>query len=153
MQSPGTICIIGVVDDAYIGSTPDQSPTMDTSTPYTRGLKRQVTIPADSSYIALTQDTEVSTLSMSGGALVTHDTTCLPGWTSAPGGTATSFGASKCYKLFSEPLLWGEAQSACASAVSRQEASETSCKKVVLVREKGRAGGDKSTIFDLKKCG
>lgn len=85
----------------------------------------QVTIPVDSGFVALTQDTEVSALSISGGALLTHNSTCLPGWTPAPGGTTSSFGASKCYKVFSQALSWQEAKRACASAVSRQEVSES----------------------------
>lgn len=82
---------------------------------------QQVTIPADSGFVVLTADTTVSSLQISGGALVTHDSTCLPGWTSAPGGTSSSFGSKKCYRVFDDAASWAEAQSACASAVSPQQ--------------------------------
>lgn len=82
---------------------------------------------------------------MSGGALLTHNSTCLPGWTPAPGGTTASFGASKCYKVFSRSFSWREAQRACASAVSRQEVSESikqaGCAVVVNPASGGVTGG------------
>lgn len=68
--------------------------------------------------MVLTADTTISSLQISGGALVTHDSTCLPGWTPAPGGTSSSFGSKKCYRVFGDASSWGAAQSACASAVS-----------------------------------
>eukprot|EP00752_Nemacystus_decipiens_P010621 g9459.t1 len=79
-----------------------------------------VTVPVDSGFVALTADITVSSLQIRGGALVTHDTTCLPGWTAAPGGTSSSFGSSKCYRVFDDAAPWAEAQTACASAVSPQ---------------------------------
>lgn len=80
-----------------------------------------MTIPADSGFVVLTADTTVSSLQISGGALVTDDSTCLPGWTPAPGGTSSSFGSNKCYRFFDDAASWAEAQSACASAVSPQQ--------------------------------
>lgn len=80
-----------------------------------------MTIPADSGFVVLATDTTVSSLHISGGALVTHDTTCLPGWTPAPGGTSSSFGGNKCYRVFDDATSWTEAQTACASAVSPQQ--------------------------------
>lgn len=59
---------------------------------------------------------------MSGGALETHTTTCLPGWTPAPGGTSGSFGTDKCYRLFKAASSWTEAFRTCASAVGRRQA-------------------------------
>lgn len=54
---------------------------------------------------------------MNGGALVTHDSTCLSGWTPAPGGTSASFGNRKCYRVFGNATSWSKAQSTCAAAV------------------------------------
>lgn len=72
--------------------------------------------------MSLTDDTTISSLQMSGGALVTHDSTCLPGWTPAPGGTSASFGSTKCYRLFDNATSWSNAQSTCASAVGPRNA-------------------------------
>lgn len=81
-----------------------------------------MTIPSDSGFVALTKDTTVSTLMMNGGALITHDTTCLPGWTPAPGGTSASFGSNKCYRVYTDAASWTQAQSTCASAVGLEQA-------------------------------
>lgn len=78
----------------------------------------QVTIPADAGFVVLASDTTVSALRVSGGALVTHDSSCLPGWTPAPGGTSSPFGAKKCYRVFDGASSWAAARSACAGAVS-----------------------------------
>lgn len=80
-----------------------------------------MTIPTDSGFVVLTADITVSSLEISGGALVTHDSTCLSGWTPAPGGTSSSFGSKKCYRLFDNASSWAAAQSACARSVSRQQ--------------------------------
>ncbi|CBJ49166.1 hypothetical protein Esi_0207_0025 [Ectocarpus siliculosus] len=79
----------------------------------------EVTIPTDAGFVVLTADTAIDTLRVNGGALVTHDSTCLPGWTPAPGGTSSSFGSKKCYRFFDHASSWAAAQSACASAVSQ----------------------------------
>ena len=71
--------------------------------------------------MVLTDDTTASSLQISGGALVTHDSTCLPGWTPAPGGTSSPFGSNKCYRFFDGAASWADAQSACARAVSPQQ--------------------------------
>lgn len=81
----------------------------------------QVTISSDSGFVALTEDTTASSLNINGGALLTHATTCLPGWTPAPGGTSASFGANKCYRVFSDAASWTQAQSACAGAVGPEQ--------------------------------
>ena len=78
-------------------------------------------IPVDAGFVALTENTVISTLKMSGGALVTHDTTCLSGWSPAPGGISSPFGSSKCYRVFRGPKSWAEAQNACATAVGAGE--------------------------------
>lgn len=81
-------------------------------------LRWQVTIPADAGFVVLASDATVSALRVSGGALVTHDSTCLPGWTPAPGGTSSPFGGNKCYRVFDGASSWAAARSACAGAVS-----------------------------------
>lgn len=85
-----------------------------------------MTIPTDAGFVVLTDDATISSLNMNGGALVTERSTCLPGWTPAPGGTSSSFGSSKCYRLFSNSLSWAAAESTCASAVSPQLAPGSS---------------------------
>lgn len=85
-------------------------------------LEYQVVIPADAGFVSLTEDTVIATLEMNGGALVTHDSTCLSGWSPPPGGTSASFGTRKCYRVFRDPKPWAGAQSACAFAVGARKA-------------------------------
>ena len=70
----------------------------------------------DAGFVSLTGDATIARLEMNGGALVTHDSTCLSGWTPAPGGTSASFGSTKCYRVFGNATTWTKAQSTCASA-------------------------------------
>ncbi|CAM9787351.1 unnamed protein product, partial [Hapterophycus canaliculatus] len=78
----------------------------------------EVIIPTDAGFVALTDNVTISSLQMSGGALLTDGSTCLSGWTPAPGGTSSSFGSNKCYRIFDYASSWTAAQRACASAVS-----------------------------------
>lgn len=79
-------------------------------------------IPADAGFVSLTEDTVITALEMNGGALVTHDSTCITGWSPPPGGTLASFGTRKCYRVFRETKSWAGAQRACAFAVGAREA-------------------------------
>lgn len=85
-------------------------------------LEYQVMIPADAGFVGLTKDTVIATLEMNGGALVTHDSTCMSGWSPPPGGTSASFGTRKCYRVFRETKSWAGAQRACAFAVGARGA-------------------------------
>lgn len=75
----------------------------------------------DSGFIVLEHDTHINAVEMRGGALVTHNSTCLPRWTPAPGSVSVS-SAPKCYRIFTEAIPWASAQTACASAVSSTHA-------------------------------
>lgn len=76
----------------------------------------------DAGFVSLTDDVTIYSLEMNGGAVVTHDSTCLAGWTPAPGGTSASFGSTKCYRMFGGATSWSQAQSMCASAVGPKNA-------------------------------
>lgn len=78
----------------------------------------QVTIPTDAGFVVLTDNITIASLEMNGGALLTDGSTCLSGWTPAPGGTSSPFGDNKCYRIFDYASSWTAAQNACASAVS-----------------------------------
>ncbi|CAM9742517.1 unnamed protein product, partial [Scytosiphon promiscuus] len=86
----------------------------------------EVTIPIDAGFVILTDNVTISSLQMNGGAILTDDSTCLSGWTPAPGGTLSSFGGNKCYRTFDNASSWTAAQNACSRAVSPRLAPEPS---------------------------
>lgn len=81
-----------------------------------------MTIPTDAGFVVLTDNIAISSLQMNGGAIFTEGSTCLPGWTPAPGGTSSAFGSNKCYRMFDYASSWTAAQSAC-TAVSTEGVS------------------------------
>lgn len=86
-----------------------------------RGIVEAV-ISADSGLVVLSQDTVVATLRMEGGALVTHRSTCLPGWTAAPDTVPGVPRIDRCYRLFVDAASWASARDSCARAVASVEA-------------------------------
>ncbi|CAM9726944.1 unnamed protein product [Choristocarpus tenellus] len=82
-----------------------------------------VVFPVDSGLVVMSTNVTVSTLLMGGGALVTHTSTCPPGWTPAPGELTVNSTLDfamynrrmKCWRVFGASKNWKSANEHCAS--------------------------------------